>query len=184
MTKDRDGLIHVRKPSASEASAAAPKPIDLNIERDTVERLVNGYFQHVAPLLPVITESEFLSDHNPPPILLYSICLVAAANRQVPQGVFDSIRYVVNTIIKTEDVLSTSSVAHVQSLLILCMLGDSQSSNVTNALSALWIRLGAAIRMAQDLGLHRAETVKQNIEMRRRLWGACVISDRWLVSFR
>lgn len=34
-------------------------------------------------------------------------------------------------------------------------------------------------RQAQDLGLHRAEVVKQNIEMRRRLWGACLISDRW-----
>ena len=34
---------------------------------------------------------------------------------------------------------------------------------------------------AQDLGLHRAEAVKQNIEMRRRVWGACVISDRWWV---
>ena len=29
------------------------------------------------------------------------------------------------------------------------------------------------------MGLHRAEVVKQNIEMRRRLWGACLISDRW-----
>ncbi len=35
---------------------------------------------------------------------------------------------------------------------------------------------------AQDLGLHRAEAVKQNIEMRRRLWGACLISDRWYFS--
>lgn len=34
---------------------------------------------------------------------------------------------------------------------------------------------------AQDLGLHRAESVSQNIELRRRLWAACVISDRWFV---
>jgi hypothetical protein len=33
---------------------------------------------------------------------------------------------------------------------------------------------------AQDLGLHRAEAVKQNIELRRRLWCMCVISDRWM----
>ncbi len=32
---------------------------------------------------------------------------------------------------------------------------------------------------AQDLGLHRAEAVKQNIELRRRLWSICVILDRW-----
>lgn len=33
--------------------------------------------------------------------------------------------------------------------------------------------------MAQDLGLHRAESVNSNIEQRRRLWGACLICDRW-----
>jgi hypothetical protein len=37
------------------------------------------------------------------------------------------------------------------------------------------------VLQAQDLGLHRAESVKQNIELRRRLWGICVISDRWYV---
>jgi hypothetical protein len=37
--------------------------------------------------------------------------------------------------------------------------------------------------MAQDLGLHRAEAVKSDVELRRRLWAACVISDRWSVPF-
>lgn len=32
------------------------------------------------------------------------------------------------------------------------------------------------------MGLHRVEAIKQNIELRRRLWGACVISDRWQVD--
>ena len=69
-----------------------------------------------------------------------------------------------------------------QSLLILCQCADCHSPYVPNALSALWIRLGTAIRMAQDLGLHRAEAVKTDIETRRRVWGACVITDRWYVS--
>ncbi len=100
------------------------------------------------------------------------MCLVAAARREVPQGVFDSIRYTVNALIRADDVLSTASIVNVQSLLILCMTGDCHSQFVPNALSALWVRLGSAIRMAQDLGLHRAETVMQDIELRRRLWGA------------
>jgi hypothetical protein len=171
----------------------------MRIERDVVEKLVNAYFSEIAPTLPVITQAEFLSTPSPPPILLYSICLVAAARREVPQNVFDAIRYAVNTVIKAEDVLSTASIVNVQSLLILCMVGDCHSQFVPTALSALWIRLGTAIRMvsyyslpgniysrwaaqAQDLGLHRAEAVKQNIEMRRRLWGACLISDRWYFS--
>lgn len=29
------------------------------------------------------------------------------------------------------------------------------------------------------MGLHRTETLRQDVELRRRLWGICVISDRW-----
>ncbi|KAG6880276.1 hypothetical protein C0992_001845 [Termitomyces sp. T32_za158] len=175
-----DGLITVRKPPVEDtAQLAHAKPVDLPIERETVEQLINAYFTDVAPLLPVITKAEFVATPSPAPILLYSMCLVAAARRNVHQRVFDSIRYLVNTIIKSDEVLSTASIANVQALLILCMTGDCHSQFVPNALSALWIRLGIAIRMAQDLGLHRAESVKQNIELRRRLWGACLISDRW-----
>ncbi|TFY77651.1 hypothetical protein EWM64_g6362 [Hericium alpestre] len=180
VTQSGDGLIQVTEPQTDDVQLALPKPIDMRIERDVIEKLVNAYFTEIAPVLPVVTQAEFLANPSAPPILLYSICLVAAARREVPQSVFDSIRYAVNTVIKGEDVLSTASIVNVQSLLILCMVGDCHSQFVPNALSAMWIRLGTAIRMAQDLGLHRVEAVKQNIELRRRLWGACVISDRWM----
>ncbi|KAG6856458.1 hypothetical protein H0H87_004318 [Tephrocybe sp. NHM501043] len=180
--KTGDGLIAVRRPNVDDAHHNHSKPVDLRIERETIEQLVNAYFTDVAPMLPVITKAEFLATPNPAPILLYSMCLVAAARRQVPQMVFDSIRYAVNNVIKSDDVLSTATIVNVQSLLILSMSGDCHSQFVPNALSALWIRLGTAIRMAQDLGLHRAESVKQDIELRRRLWGACLISDRWQVN--
>ncbi|KAH9857171.1 fungal-specific transcription factor domain-containing protein [Lenzites betulinus] len=174
------GIIRVHEPEQGELQLALPKPIDLRIERDIVEQLVNAYFTDVAPMLPVVTRQEFIESNPPPPILLYSICLVAATRREVPQQVFESIRYTVNSLIKAEDVLSTASIVNMQSLLILAMVGDCHSQYVPHALSALWVRLGCAIRMAQDLGLHRAESVKQHIELRRRLWGVCVISDRWI----
>lgn len=180
VSQSGDGLIQVIEPSVGDTALTMQKPVDMRIERDMVEKLANAYFTEIAPILPVITQAEFISSPSPPPMLLYSICLVAAARRDVPQSVFDSIRYTVNAVIKVEDVLSTASIANVQSLLILSMVGDCHSQFVPNALSGLWIRLGTAIRMAQDLGLHRAEVVKQNIEMRRRLWGACLISDRWV----
>ncbi|RPD66402.1 hypothetical protein L227DRAFT_570286 [Lentinus tigrinus ALCF2SS1-6] len=180
LSADGDGIIRVHEPEQGELQFALPKPIDLRIERDVIEQLVNSYFVDVAPMLPVVTREEFIANNPPPPILLYSMCLVAATRRNVPQKVFESIRYTVNSLLKAEDVLSTASIVNVQSLLILAMVGDCHSQYVPHALSALWIRLGCAIRMAQDLGLHRAESVKQNIEMRRRLWGVCVISDRWI----
>ncbi|KAJ6525597.1 fungal-specific transcription factor domain-containing protein [Mycena capillaripes] len=179
VSKSGDGLIRVEKPAQSDQQPSVPKPVDLHIEPQIVEQLLNAYFSDVAPILPIMTQAEFLATPAPPPILLYSMCLVAAARREVPQSVFDSIRYAVNGVIKAEDVLSTPSMANVQALLILCMTGDCHSQFVPTALSAMWARLGSAIRMAQDLGLHRAELVKQDIELRRRVWGACLISDRW-----
>lgn len=179
VSKNGDGLISVHNAPADDKQASHPKPIDLHVAPEVIQDLVNAYFKEIAPVLPIITQAEFLANPCPPPVLIYSMCLVAAARREVLQSVFDSIRYIVNNVIKTEDVLSTASIANVQALLILSMVGDSHSQYVPNALSALWIRLGTAIRMAQDLGLHRAESVKQNIELRRRLWVACVICDRW-----
>jgi Fungal specific transcription factor domain len=147
VSKSGDGLITVKKPTADEQTPAMPKPVDLRIERDVLEQLVNAYFTDVAPVLPVVTQAEFLANPNPPPILLYSMCLVAAARREVPQAIFDSIRYTVNNVLKADDVLSTASIVNVQALLILCMTGDTHSQFVPNALSGLWIRLGTAIRM-------------------------------------
>ncbi|KAH8106811.1 fungal-specific transcription factor domain-containing protein [Cristinia sonorae] len=167
-----DGVIQVNEPKQSDLHLALPKPADLRIERDIVEKLVNSYFTEVAPMLPIVRRNEFVAASPPPAVLLYSICMIAATRREVPQAVFDSIRYAVNAVIKAEDVLSTPSIVNVQALLILSMSGDCHSHSIPNALSALWIRLGTAIRMAK--------AVKQNIELRRRLWGICVISDRWI----
>lgn len=148
VSKSGDGLIQVQKPVNEEQQLVHPKQLDLHIERDVIENLLNAYFADVAPILPIVTEAEFLAMQNPPPVLVYSMCLVAAARREVPQKVFDSIRYAVNSILKAEDVISTASIVNVQALLILCMTADCHSQFVPNALSALWIRLGSAIRMA------------------------------------
>jgi hypothetical protein len=150
VSKAPDGRLRVHKPptTASVDENGAPRNHDArSIQSEIIQDLVNAYFAEVAPLLPVVTPQELLAYKSPPPILFYSICLIAAGRREVPQMIFDQLRRTVSTIIKVEDVLSTASVVNVQSLLILCMMGDSHSPYVPGALSALWIRLGAAIRM-------------------------------------
>jgi hypothetical protein len=149
VTTTGEGLIRVEKPPAQEHALSAPKPADLRLDRDVVEKLLNTYFTEIAPILPVVTRAEFLATSSPPPILLYSMCLVAAGRREVSQAVFGSLRYIVNAVIKSEEVLSTSSLVNVQALLILCMMGDCHSQYVPSALSALWVRLGTAIRMVK-----------------------------------
>jgi hypothetical protein len=123
------------------------KPVETRVELDKIEKLLNVYFTEIAPIFPIISKAEFLANSPPPAILIYSMCLVAAARRGGSQDVFDSLRTTVNSLLKTEDVLSTSSTANVQAVLILCMLADAHSQFVPHALSALWIRLGTAIRM-------------------------------------
>ena len=146
VSKNGDGIISVQS-MPSDEQVPHPKPMDSRLDPEIIQKLVNAYFNHISPMLPIITQAEFLSNPSPPPILLYSMCLVAAARREVPQTVFDSIRYAVNGVIKADDVLSTASITNVQALLILSMVGDCHSQHVPNALSALWIRLGTAIRM-------------------------------------
>ena len=149
--KTGDGLIQVLEPTTDDSQVSLSKSIDPPVERDVVEKLINSYFTDVAPLVPIVTQAEFLalSDPSPPPILLYSICLVAACKRDVSQEVFDALRVAVNDLIKSEDVLCTASIVNVQSLLILCQCGDCHSPFVPTALSSLWIRLGTAIRMVR-----------------------------------
>lgn len=65
------GIIRVHEPEQGELQLALPKPIDLRVERDVVEKLVNSYFTDVAPMLPVVTREEFIASNPPPPILLH-----------------------------------------------------------------------------------------------------------------
>lgn len=175
--KTGDGLIQVLEPSSD--SPSLPKPIvDLRVERDVIEKLINCYFSDIAPLVPVITQAEFLSlsDPSPPPILLYSICLVAASKRDVPQAVFDHLRIAVNDVIKAEDILCTANIVNVQSLLILSQCADCHSQFVPNALSALWIRLGTAIRMVSYYLYVFIFLMDHNIiHFRRRIWAYIVL---------
>lgn len=177
--KAGDSLIKV---SYSVVDPGIPKVPENRIERDIVERLVNGYFNSLAPMFPVVTKAEFLANPNPTPVLLYAICCVAATLRNTPPGTLEAMRSAVSSVMRAEDVMTTASLPNVQALLILGMNGDCHSGSTYTAMSAAWARSGVAIRMAQDLGLHRAEVMKQDVETRRRVWAACVVTDRWYAA--
>ncbi|KAF8319282.1 hypothetical protein DL93DRAFT_170297 [Clavulina sp. PMI_390] len=165
------------------------------LERDLLQELVNFYFENISPLFPVVTKHEFLhgieedsftppkpadaQTYEPSPVLLYAICTIAATARQYPAKLFDSLRIILNHHIRTADVMSIASLTNIQALLITGMTAEAHGRAPGHSISAAWLRVSAAIRMAQDLGLHRAEAAQTNLMLRRRLWAACVISDRW-----
>ncbi|KIM25984.1 hypothetical protein M408DRAFT_197963 [Serendipita vermifera MAFF 305830] len=177
-----DGYVKVGSPASpiGHDSPLIPKHPDVRIEKEIIERLINSYFSNISPIFPVITKAEFLAlQPSPPPILTYSICLMAAVLRDTPRGVFEFLRKTVASIIRSDDVLSVSSLANVQALLILSMSGDCHSTPNHHMMSLSWNRTGTAIRMAQDLNLHRSEVSKEGMETRRRVWATCVVVDRW-----
>ncbi|KAG9017187.1 hypothetical protein FRB90_001453, partial [Tulasnella sp. 427] len=152
VSKTGDGFIQVTDHSPPQHPATLGKALDPNrLGRDVLTSMINAYFHEVAPQFPILSGTEFIANSSLPPVLLYSVCSVAAARRGVNRETFEELRAAVNQVIKTDDVLSTASVVNVQALLILGMSGDVHSTSIQSAMTAAWLRLGAAIRMAQDL---------------------------------
>ncbi|CAO1638625.1 unnamed protein product [Sympodiomycopsis kandeliae] len=162
-----------------------PDSIRGRLAGDVAEKLVNTYFEKIGYLWPVVTKSEFLHLSQPPPLLLYAMCGVAALDRNVPREVLSAVRIGLNALFREGDLLSNSNALTVRSLLILSLHGDIHGSSNVQSGTRLWNRLGVALRMAQDLGLHRDASRKDDLsdfahflEQKRRIWGACVTADR------
>lgn len=80
--------------------------------------------------------------------------------------------------------LASMDLQNVQAHLIFAMSLEMERGDVG---TRVWNSLGLAIRMAQNLGLHRendseneVETKMHHVELRRRVWGGCIIADRWI----
>jgi len=142
-----DGIVKVLAPPCPPLGDGGPGE---EVGAEMLERLVNHFFEDISPIFPVVTRHEFLSLENPSPLLLYSICAVASTRRSIPRGVFSSLRTIINGIIRSNDVLSDTSLVNVQSLLILALVGDLHVSvGAGGAVGAASVRLGVAIRMVR-----------------------------------
>ncbi|CAO1617112.1 unnamed protein product [Parajaminaea phylloscopi] len=194
-----DGIIKLNRPRHRKSSTSSsgddedamphiPDAIRGRLAGDVAEKLINSYFENIGYLFPVVTKSEFLHLSTPPALLFYAICGVAALDRNVPREVLSAVRIGLNAIFRDIDLLSVSSAITVKALLILSLHGDIHGSTNVQSGSRMWNRLGVGLRMAQDLGLHRDASGRDDVdafahylEQKRRVWGACVTADR-LVS--
>ncbi|WWD07290.1 hypothetical protein V865_005387 [Kwoniella europaea PYCC6329] len=193
--EDGNGVIRVNAPPSAPLHADADpsdptrahnrlnKPI---LSGQTMSLLVNAYFSEVAPLFPIVSRAEFAAKTTPSPLMLYSICGLGATRRQFPREIFAGVRGVINGLLRSNDILSDAKFENVQALLLLAQVGDLHAQPTAATASASLIRTGAAIRMAQDLGLHRESALRAQgpqdlayVELRRRVWATCVIMDRW-----
>lgn len=193
-----DGIIKFHKPPKNHAAMAdgedagdaydiakIPEWIRGRLAGDVAEKLVNVYFEKVGYLFPVMTKSEFLHLSPPPPLLLYSICGVAALSRDVPKEVLAAVKSMLNSLFRDMDLLSNSNNNTVKALLIMSLHSDLHGNTAVQGGTRCWNRVGSAIRMAQDLGLHRDASGRDDLdddafflEQKRRIWGCCVTADR------
>lgn len=123
VSEDGTGMIRVSAPPTANALGDASgddrghnrlqKPV---LSAKTMSELVNEYFDHIAPLFPVVSKADFTSKPNVSPLLLYAICGLGATRRRFPREVFAGVRGVINGLLRSNDILSDARFENVQAL--------------------------------------------------------------------
>lgn len=160
-------------------------PAIQGIEKGTAEKLLNYFFRYHSPHFPIVSRADFLSAVTPSPLLFNALCGISALSHHVPPSILRTIKGTIRTLIREDDILDNSSISNVQALLIYAYSLELEKGV---GASKTWNVLGVAIRMAQDMGLHRKMTSStqnkqsdtDHDELRRRVWGGCLIADRWI----
>lgn len=159
------------------------------------------YFTRVHTYCPVINKTQFLEQyyfHNPTPpdqYLLFAITSIGTS-LFIPEilsiKTFDftpeqlaetcnDLRAKAHKILNV--VYKRSMISTVQTLMLLSMFVSHDNDEED---TAHWFITGMAIRMAQDLGLHRDcskwKIPDYEIELRKRLWYAAYLMDRWVAA--
>ncbi|GAA6062132.1 hypothetical protein JCM10212_003167 [Sporobolomyces blumeae] len=179
-----DGFIRVISAGDGEPSGdGAPVAIQ-GIEHSDAEKLLNYFFTTHATHFPIVSRADFLGTERPTALLFNCICAVSALSHHVAPAILRTLKSSIRSHLRSEDILDNSNIPNIQALLLYAFTGESEKGT---AASKTWNILGLAIRMAQDLGLHRRlgterkeQSEADHAELRRRVWGGCLIADRWM----
>lgn len=161
---------------------------------DLAEHLIDIYFKFVHPHLPVLHKNSFMRQYRnpdpekkPPLVLLNAMFAIASrfsTNPEIighgddPEGFGDEYFARAKKLVDLEYELPRQS--SIQALLLMV------TYRFTSAKSGgrVWVMLGMAIRMAQDLGMHRNSArwhlPPLETEVRKRLWWTLYVMDRWV----
>ncbi|KAG2229124.1 hypothetical protein INT48_005483 [Thamnidium elegans] len=171
------------------------------LTQELADYLVHMYFTRVHMYCPIINKIQFLEQyyfHNPTPPDKYILFAMTSIVLSVflPNVVkIDSFKYTVEQLTECQEVLKEkalkllaivykrSMISTVQALILLSMFTNTE---VDEEDTSHWFMTGMAIRMAQDLGLHRDCTKWKipdyEVELRKRIWYAAYLMDRWVAS--
>ncbi|KAI5479120.1 C6 transcription factor [Pseudohyphozyma bogoriensis] len=143
------------------------------VSSELILELVNHFSTTVLPIFPILNASDFPEFDKASSVGIMASAAIAACSRKYTYDTFASVRALFHNALRSSDVLTVSSLANLQ------IHGATNSGSG----SLMYLRTGQAIRMAQDLGLHRrppSRLPEQEKEARMRAWLCCVVLDRWI----
>ncbi|EKC98861.1 hypothetical protein A1Q2_06832 [Trichosporon asahii var. asahii CBS 8904] len=192
VSKDDEGKIKVRAFATGdeENSEKRRRLANHGLDENIMTNLINSYYEYDHQFLPIIPRDEFIASGKPHPFLLYCMCAVASCKSDFPRSVFTRMRGMVNGLLRANEIMSNPTIEHIQGLLIISPVGDLHAQPAAGTATAAAMRLGCAVRMAQELGLHRETKPPSNptaadiaqLELKRRIWAACVYMDKWYAA--
>ncbi|EJU01612.1 hypothetical protein DACRYDRAFT_100452 [Dacryopinax primogenitus] len=177
------------------------------------QHLIDLYFTYVQPVLPIIPKRQFMelfrermasSDANSPAdnvrgriptLLLLAMFTVAAryTTTDTPLPIDGKMwnagdKYLTAAKLILNEKYASSQPETCQALILL-----SYREIGIGAMAQSFLYTGMAVRMAQDLGLHRSmekwhpagqsRFTEEEKQTRRRIWWACVILDRYVSTY-
>ncbi|GAA5835100.1 hypothetical protein JCM9279_007200 [Rhodotorula babjevae] len=181
-----DGFIRVISAGDGDPTQGGEPVAIQGIEHSDAEKLINYFFTTHSNHFPILAKADFLGSERPIPLLFNTICAVSALSHHVAPSILRTIKSTIRSHLRDEDMLDNSTIPNIQALLIYSFSMELEKGT---AASKTWNVLGLAIRMAQDLGLHRKlgserkeQSEADHTELRRRVWGGCLIADRWIAA--
>ncbi|KAI7888893.1 fungal-specific transcription factor domain-containing protein [Mucor mucedo] len=155
-----------------------------------LDEMIGIYFSHLHVSFPIINKTKFLKQYDSSStkhsILTQAVLALSFrfVSQNLPGLVEEAEHFGDDFFRKVMRLLRDSTrsrLCYVQATLLMVFFLDMDKDDIE---SVQWCTLGSAIRMAQDLGLHRScanwDLPRSEIETRHRVFYALYIMDRWL----
>ncbi|ODN80984.1 hypothetical protein L202_03093 [Cryptococcus amylolentus CBS 6039] len=155
------------------------------LQRPMMEKLLATYADTIAPIFPVLLPQEVRNMRALSAFQILSMCSLASLSRTVPEAVCQSFRSRLYHLLEGAPGgnIWTASQANLSSLLVISLSAELHGITESTGGGICWLRVGVAIRMAQDLGLHRHVTdfgmSSLQQQTRTRIWSLCIMLDAW-----